>query len=216
MLTLHLVRHGQTNFNAEHRVQGQHDSVLDQVGISQAESLRTSIEAIPLWSIYASSNIRAKRTAEILAANFPLAIECLDGLREIYMGRWQERLWQDVADTEHEQFTYFMSEPHRFYVEGAETFAELQTRGVSTIEEIISTEYASDSPRHVLVVSHGAILKAIMAYYSAVPISHIWADPHLGNCSHSTLHVDTDGARKLLTVAGESVQGTIWDISHRD
>ena len=217
MLTLHLVRHGQTNFNAERRVQGQHDSVLDDVGIAQAEELRSSIEALAPSAVYSSSNVRAKHTADILTANMPIEVECLDSLREIYMGPWQERLWHDVAETETIQFTNFMGQPNRFSIEGAETFAELQTRGVGAIEEIISCECAklssgsTTNALEVLIVSHGAILKTIMAHYANVPIAHMWTEPHLENCSHSTLHIDAEGNRRLRTICGESVRGTIWD-----
>ncbi len=213
MLTLHLVRHGQTNFNAERRVQGQHDSVLDEVGIGQAQQLRPLIESLGLSAVYSSSNVRAKQTTEILMQEIPVAVEYRDALREIYMGPWQQRLWREVLESDREHFTYFMSEPDRFFLEGAETFAELQTRGVAAIQEIIARHFATDASRHVLVVSHGAILKTIIAHYANVPISQMWAEPHLENCSHSILLVDSDGRPRLQTVNGENVHGTIWETS---
>lgn len=210
MLTLHLIRHGQTNYNAERRVQGQFDSVLTETGMQQAEELRPLVETLRLTAIYASSNVRAKHTAEIMTAGLPLEIECRDNLREIFMGPWQHRLWSDVAEKDPEQFTFFMSEPDRFYTEGAETFEELQSRGVAAVEEIISAEFSPVSQGNVLIVSHGAILKAILGHYAEVPLREIWAEPHLLNCSHSVVEVNRDGERRVTSISGESLEGTVW------
>ena len=206
MLTLHLVRHGQTNYNAERRVQGQFDSVLTETGIQQAEEMRATIAALRLTAVYSSSNVRARHTAEILVSDIPLEVECRDGLREIDMLPWQHRYWDEVAENDPEQYRFFMSEPDRFKIHGCETFPALQSRGVSAIEEIIKTETRGE----VLVVSHGAILKTILAHYSSVPIRDMWSDPNLTNCSHSILHVGPKGERLVTQISNQCVRGTIW------
>lgn len=206
MLTIHFVRHGQTNYNAERRVQGQFDSVLTDAGIQQAQDLQPKIESLGLTAAYTSSNVRARHTAEILVENLPLELDCRDELREIFMGPWQHRYWSEVAENDPEQYRYFMSEPDRFRFEGCESFEELQNRGVAAVEEIIQTE----SEGHALIVSHGAILKTILAHYSSVPLGKIWSDPNLENCSHSVMVAESDGGRNITSISGECIKGTIW------
>jgi len=210
MLTLHLFRHGQTNYNAEHRVQGQFDSVLTETGKLQAAELQPLAESLDLKAIYSSSNVRAKHTAEIMTAGLPLEIECRDDLREIFMGSWQQRLWSEMKEAESEQCSYFISEPDRFCAEGAETFHELQSRGVGAVEEIISKEFSTDANRSVLIVSHGAILKTILAHYANVPLREMWTEPQLLNCSHSVIKVESSTERFVDSISGESLAGTIW------
>jgi broad specificity phosphatase PhoE len=196
MLQLHLVRHGETNFNRESRVQGQFDSILNDTGRLQAQSLRPTIEGLGITSVYSSSNLRARQTTEILNANLALPVAEIDDLREIYMGPWQQRLWSEFRESDPTQFENFMSRPDRFYVEGAERFCELQDRGVQSIEQIISNESSGE----VLVVSHGGILKAILAHYLGMELSQMWKEPLLDNCSRSVLKVDEDGDRTIQMI----------------
>lgn len=205
-MTLHLIRHGQTNFNAEKRVQGQFDSVLTDIGIQQAKDIKSKIEGLDLKAVYSSTNIRARHTAEILTQNLSLDIAYRDGLREIMMGPWQEKLYSDVSQTAPEQMEAFMHAPERFALEGAETFAQVQARGVKAIKAIIK----SRARGRVLIVSHGVMIKTILCHYAGVSLRHVWDKPHLGNCSHSVIEFDNQGDCHVTSVGDNSPKGTIW------
>ena len=79
MTTLLLARHGQTDWNLEHRWQG--DPPLNDTGRAQARSLAESLRADPLDGIYASDLLRAQETAEISGAHLGLGIEFDSRLR---------------------------------------------------------------------------------------------------------------------------------------
>ena len=209
MLTLHLIRHGQTNFNVERRVQGQFDSVLTADGIEQAKAFAPDVAALGIKSAYSSSNIRASHTAEILTDGLGLTLNIRDDLREIMMGPWQERLYADVIKTHPEQLRQFRDEPHKFKIDGAETVRDVQDRGVKAVEEIIATEIEAGAD-HVMIVSHGVILKTILTHYAGLPLKDIWVEPHLTNCSHSILKATKDGQCHITQIAGEDISGTEW------
>lgn len=216
MLKLHFLRHGQTDFNLERRVQGQYDSQLTEMGVSQAKAAAQMVATLDIKSAYSSTNLRAKHTAQLAIDGLGLELKTRDGLREIMMGAWQQQLYADVRLSDPERLNHFQDAPHKFHLDGAETFQDLQARGVKAVEEIIAAEMAhikptDSAPRNVLIVSHGAILKTIFAHYAAVPLSDIWAEPHLQNCSHSLIEVSSDNARSLVHIAGEKTDGTIWD-----
>ena len=84
-MQLHLIRHGQTNWNEERRIQGQSDSVLTELGIRQAQALGERLRAIDYAAHYSSSSVRTRQTTEHA---FPSAtgVRFLDELREIYLG----------------------------------------------------------------------------------------------------------------------------------
>lgn len=206
MLTLHFIRHGQTNFNAEKRVQGQFDSVLTDLGIAQAREARLKIAGLKLKAVYASSNIRARHTAEILTENLRLDIAYKDGLREIMLGSWQERLYSDAKQSDPDQMQAFAKFPEKFALKGAETFGQVQERGVKCVEDIIKAERQG----HVLIVSHGVMIKTILCHYAKVDLNHLWEEPHLGNCSHSIIKWDDKGGFALAQVGDKSPLGTIW------
>ena len=206
MLTLHLFRHGETNFNAEGRVQGQFDSILTENGIAQAEAVRPIIESLDPKAAYASSNVRARHTAEIMTQNLPLALNLRDDLKEIGMGPMEQKLYADLAETHGEHVSAFRKNPAEYKLEGAETFQQVQDRGVAAIEEIITVEKTGS----VLVVAHGAILKTIFAHYAGVALSELWTAPSLHNCCHNILEVGADGSRRVTQKADVPTAGTIW------
>ena len=216
MLMLHLIRHGETNWNAERRVQGQSDSVLNSKGQAQAAELRPLIDSLNISAVYSSSNVRTMQTAEILAANLEHEITPVDGLREIRLGEWETQLWEELAEQYPQKVDQFRNHPADFSLEGAETFQQLAERGKAALESIIMEElgaHHSDphtddaidndvSEKQILVVSHGAILKATLSLYAGVSMSGMWDAPDLTNCSHSILRADADGHRYVERIGG--------------
>jgi broad specificity phosphatase PhoE len=86
MTTLLLARHGQTDWNLEHRWQG--DPPLNDTGRDQARSLAQSVGASPLDGLYSSDLQRARETAEIVAGQLGLPVQVDPRLREIDVGEW--------------------------------------------------------------------------------------------------------------------------------
>lgn len=205
MLTLHLFRHGETDFNAEGRVQGQYDSVLTENGIAQAEAARPTVKALGITAAYASSNVRARHTAEILTQNLAHAPTLRDDLKEIKMGVLEKQLYADLAKTMPDAIKAFSQDPASFDVEGGETFQQVQNRGVAAIEDIIRMEKTGT----VLIVAHGAILKMIFIHYAGLALNDFRTPPMLGNCSHSIMEIDGD-QRKLTQIGDASTAGSAW------
>lgn len=87
-MTLFLVRHGQSTWNAEQRWQGQADPPLSELGVAQA---RSAVLKMPTGfaQVVTSDLVRARRTAELLAAGLGLPLEVDPRLRERYAGPWQ-------------------------------------------------------------------------------------------------------------------------------
>ena len=105
-MKLFLTRHGQTDWNAEKRIQGCTDIPLNAVGISQAEALAKRVEedGTKIRRIYTSWMNRAKTTGSIVAEH--MGYECLvqDGLEEIRFGDWEGLTWNEVRKQFPEEF----------------------------------------------------------------------------------------------------------------
>ena len=227
MLTLHLVRHGETDWNAEGRVQGQSESSLTDRGLQQAEQRRASIERIGPSVLYCSPSVRTMQTATVLNENLQLPVNELDDLREIMLGSWEGHLWEDLAQKHPQQVADFRSQPGQFAIDGAETFADLRDRGIRALEKIIEEVSAEHNTKrasknsdtqtddtqaddtHVLVVSHGAIIKAIICGYTKTSLARLWEPPRLDNCSHSEIRV-VGASRHVTRIAGQDIADTDW------
>jgi len=207
LLTLHLIRHGETNWNRERRAQGQSESELNARGREQAAALQQKVRDLNLSAIYVSSAVRTRQTAEIATALVDLpAPSFRDDLREIDLGPWETRLWDDIEQDDPDEAHLFRYHPDQFSLRGAETFLQLQQRGVSALEGIMQQERQGE----VLVVSHGALLKASLLHYVGVDLAYQWAHPELYNCAHSELQADSDGQRRVIHVAGTPVAEIDW------
>lgn len=97
MIKLVLWRHGRTDFNHEHRIQGQLDSQLDEVGLAQAAAAAPRLAALHPDLIVSSDLSRAWRTAHYLAESTGLSVEPDQRLRERHFGRWQGLLRDEIA-----------------------------------------------------------------------------------------------------------------------
>lgn len=204
-MQLHLVRHGQTRWNAEGRIQGQLDSTLDELGREQAASLAPKIAELGLEAVYCSTSKRTRETAALaLDPPFP-DIVYRDELREICLGAWQGRMWDDVQHEAPDQVEHLRAVSPGFAVEGAESYVDIQQRGVRAIERII----AEAAAEVVLVVSHGALLKTILAHYTSQPLQTLRYLPSLPNCAHSVLQATGD-RREVLSIASEPLANTPW------
>jgi len=99
----------------------------------------------------------------------------------------------------------------QFFVEGAESSYQTQERGVNAIESIIKLQESAhaDVTDEILIVSHGAIMKRIFAYYLDIPLTSLHTLPQLPNCAHCIIEVK-DQQRNVIQIAGEPTEETTW------
>jgi broad specificity phosphatase PhoE len=95
-LRLYIARHGQTDWNVQHRLQGWMDRPLDETGRRQALELGDSLKGIHLDAIYSSTLSRSRETAKTVAGA-TITVKSLDGLRERNYGHFQGGLETDAA-----------------------------------------------------------------------------------------------------------------------
>ena len=158
-----LVRHGETDWNREHRIQGHTDLPLNATGLEQARALAADLAATALAAVYSSDLARALQTATAVATAHRLAVRLDRDLREKNFGSWEGLTATEIA----ERF------PHA--VRGrwgdGETTEQVAERAIGAIERIRARHLTGA----VLVVSHGGTLRAILGHLA---VEH----GPIGNC----------------------------------
>lgn len=195
MSRLHLIRHGETNWNAEGRIQGQMESVLSEVGEHQAQALQKNLLNYRFDQVFCSSSTRARQTADLALAHLDRPFTYLDSLREIYLARWEGQLYEEIEVTDPESIHAFRHQPQTFDVAGAETFFDLQKRALGAIGEIIEKCQGQE----VVIVSHGAWIKSVLSHYEGRPISQFWQPPRMHNCCHSIIEIPSNGDKPWIS-----------------
>ena len=165
MMELILVRHGETIWNRDGRVQGFSDMDLSDVGVQQARQLALSLKDAPLLSIYSSPLIRAHKTARIINEyhHAPLHIE--PGLMEMDQGDFEGLTFQELMACEKDFLQKWMSDPASVQMPNGESFIELQDRAWKVIEGIIGKS------EDALVVSHNFTIAAILCKIKNISLS---------------------------------------------
>jgi broad specificity phosphatase PhoE len=153
-----LVRHGQSTWNREHRIQGQLDPPLSVEGRRQAELLARRLAGRPLAGFYASDLKRAFETAEAIGALVDLIPEPMPGLREIYLGDWEGLRTDEIAERFPDAWARWGEEPDWDLVPGGEGAARFEARVVATLDEILERHSHGD----VVVVTHGGVIQVAL------------------------------------------------------
>jgi probable phosphoglycerate mutase len=153
--TILLARHGETDWNRDQRWQGHADRELTELGQAQALALAERLDAFPIAAIYSSDLARARETARAVAARRGIdVVERID-LREVDCGSWSGARH---ADLDPEEVARWPSGGRGW--SGGESYEEMAARMVRALGDV-----ASGHPgEHVLVVSHGAAIRAVHAH----------------------------------------------------
>ncbi len=161
--TILLVRHGETDWNRERRVQGHTDVPLNEAGRDQARVLAGELANEPFTVVYSSDLARAFETATILAQPRSLTVTALATLREKNFGTWE-----GLTDTE---VLSRYPDAHTTGWGDGETTEEMAARMLGAVREI----GAGNPGGTVLVVTHGGPMRAVLRHCNA-------EDGRIGNC----------------------------------
>ncbi len=182
---IYLVRHGETEWNVEKRMQGQKDSPLTSRGRDQAVLLREKLLADPVIAkrgldlAISSALGRACQTLEICINGINITKGIDAGLNEISLGEWEGLTFSEVKHKWPEEFYNFWHCPSLYMPSrGGETYMQLQARMVSTLKKIAAI---MTKPANILVISHWIAIKTALVALQGLSIDHIPSIPKPAN-----------------------------------
>lgn len=152
-----LIRHGETAWNAEHRIQGQLDIPLSPLGILQASRLAEGLASEPIDAVYSSELSRAWLTAAPLAAQLGLDVVAEPRLRERSFGIFEGLTLDEIAAQYPAEFALWRARDTAWSPSGGETGRQLIDRVLAAVSEISSRHVG----RTVVMVSHGGVLDVV-------------------------------------------------------
>jgi probable phosphoglycerate mutase len=190
-----LLRHGQSQANAQGLLQGQSDWSLSELGRQQSARLAEywAASGVSFATVISSPLSRAAETAEIIAGRLNCEVEKDQQLKERKWGQFEGKPLEEVH-------AYFTNHPPLRLFDPAppdgESFWELYARAGSALQGLLHRE-----PGAYLIVSHGGFLAAMhMVALQIAPALATLSEPKitLDNCSFSTLEYDHDQPRWVL------------------
>ena len=170
---LYIIRHGKTDWNERHKIQGRTDIPLNDEGRAMAEEAREEYKDVNFDVVFCSPLVRAKETAEILLKGRNLPINFDDRLMEMSFGEYEgiENSF-DIPDCPI-NVLFFHPEEYTTPVKGAESIDDLIARTGDFLREKVEPEL--EKGKDVLIVGHGAMNSSIVSQVWNLPREKFWS-----------------------------------------
>ena len=162
-----IVRHGETAWNAEHRVQGQLDVPLNEVGQAQAKAAAKALTREKFDAIYSSDLSRARQTAAPTAQLFSMQVVVEKDLRERHYGIFERLTYAEVKLRYPEDYARFEARDPDYAFRTGESLKDFSARSISVISRIVNQH----KDRNILVFTHGGVLDKLYRYVTGLPLS---------------------------------------------
>jgi len=185
---IYLTRHGETEWNKIGRMQGHKNSNLTSLGQDQARWLGQRLEDVDLDLIISSSSERALDTAKLIRGDRDIEIIKRPDLMEMCFGCWEGMYHDQVKANYPQEFDNLWYQPHHYQPVDGESFDQLIDRVKTCLEDIIDRYQG----KTLLIVAHGIVLKALIAYIEDKPRERFWEGVFMRSTNLNLLEVDGD------------------------
>lgn len=168
----YFVRHGETHWNAEKRMQGQWESELNENGRGHADTNGKWLATQGIEHVWASPQIRVRQTAEIIAQHMPEARTPVfdDRLKEWSSGDWSGMLYHDIAVERPEEWAQWEADRYGYRPPNGENFYDLEVRADSFFADV-----ETHPAKTRAVFAHGFIIRVMVGRLTGLSVEDILA-----------------------------------------
>lgn len=184
-----LLRHGRTAWNAAHRIQGQLDSELDEVGLEQARAVAPAVAALSPVLVWSSDLARARATADEVAKEAGLVPTYDERLREFRLGDFQGLTHTELEARDPAAFARFRRGEWED-IPGAESPLEVAERYAAVLHDLVAALGPGECG---VAVSHGAATRTGLVHFLGWPLAQARDLRALGNCGRVVLEQRSTG-----------------------
>lgn len=187
------LRHGETAWNQDTRIQGHLDIGLNDTGRWQARRAAHALSDEEITAVYASDLSRAFETAQTIAARRELPVQPHVGLRERCFGEFEGKTWAELETGWPDAALAWRQRVPTFAPAGGENLLQLRERILATLNELAERHQGEQ----ILLVAHGGVMDVLYRAATGVDLQapRTW---HLGNAAINRLLWTPDG----LTLVG--------------
>lgn len=185
-----IVRHGETEWNAAGRVQGQLDVPLSPVGMAQARAVAAVLGRESFDAIYSSDLIRVRQTAEPVARLLRLEVILDSRLRERHYGVFQGMTYADAKERVPDGYARFRAKDPDYAFGTGESLRGFNERCLAFFDELLE----GNRGKSILVFTHGGVLEMLYRHATGRGLSTA-RDFEIPNAALNRLQFGTGGWR---------------------
>ncbi|MFC1799957.1 histidine phosphatase family protein [Candidatus Eisenbacteria bacterium] len=191
-MLMFLVRHAESTWNRQKKIQGQRDPQLSPYGTKEAKLLAKRFKGLEFEAVYSSPLKRAQGTARAIVGK-RAEVQCIEELTEINLGEWEGRTLNQIRRKFGDSFDRWAVSPSKVQVPGGEDFKEFKKR-VGKVMRGIERKHREGN---VLVVCHGGVISTYATTLLNLPPDDVWCLT-VKNASLTIVEIGLD-IRKLIT-----------------
>jgi alpha-ribazole phosphatase len=192
---IHLIRHGEVE--GSKRYNGHRDVALTERGVEQYHQLKPRLDRDRISACYTSDLTRTVRGGEILGSYLGVEPVKLPALRELNCGEWQGLTFAEIQSERADEWAARMADLVNFRAPGGETLAELASRVLPALSEIVARHRGEE----VLVVAHGGVNRVILMDAIGAPLASMFSIEQRYCCMNVIDYYD-DGNSVVLLANG--------------
>lgn len=185
---IYLIRHGQTIWNEQRRMQGAKDSELTKLGIKETIALSKRVKDMKLDEVYSSPLGRTRQTKKLALGERKLPVTLLKEIQEMDFGILEGMVFEEASEKYPEVLDNLWNKPKLYVNETGESFEDVKKR-IERGLDIIDSSKVKD----IMVVSHGIIIGMIINMALGKGIESIWDRPVVRNTSMTTIKLNGQG-----------------------
>ena len=155
-----LIRHGETEWNSQKRMQGHSNSDLSEVGRGQIQALGELMKNVSFDHIYSSDSLRARQTAEAITQYSGHTLQFDQRIREKNLGVFEGLTSTEAKGRHPEVYRLFKTAGANYVIDEGESTQQLLERALEFIEEI----RLRHPQERVVMVTHGGVVRVLMKY----------------------------------------------------
>lgn len=197
-IKLYLLRHGETVWNKQKKIQGQLNSPLTEEGIEKLKKTAETLERTDFQGVYTSHMERTVETAGIILdknrknLEKPVKIEKMRELNEIHFGIWQGKTYEEIKKEYPQEYDNYFNSPdkYRARVIGGEDLSEGLERFLGGMEKIVSFEKTRSGSGKILIITHGTVLELFINYIKNRRMDNLDERKLIGNGEYKIFSYD--------------------------
>lgn len=214
MTRIYLIRHAEAEGNLYRVAHGHYNSLITDRGYEQIRALEKRFSDIHIDAVYSSDLFRTRTTAKAIYVPKGLPLHTDAAFREINLGVWEDRPWQELTMETPEQMFFFNRHLEKWQVEGCESVEQVLSRYLPTLRRIAR----ENDGKTIAVFSHGAAMRIVLGTLQGLRPEELGQTPHGDNTAVSLLEAEGDVIRviyrddnqHLLDAGLSTLAGQTW------
>ncbi len=193
MTKIYLIRHAEAEGNLYRVAHGHYDSLITERGYEQIRALEKRFADVHIDAVYSSDLFRTCTTAKAIYVPKNLPLHPDSAFREVNLGVWEDRPWQELTIESPEQMFYFNRHLDKWQVDGCESAEQVLARYLPALRRIAR----ENDGKTIAVFSHGAAMRIVLGTLQGLRPEELGQTPHGDNTAVSLLEAEGEDIRVI-------------------